>query len=263
MRLLARISYALAVGAALALPPSHAQAANDLEAIRQAKVVRVGAVSAPPWYSKDLTTNLWGGLVPDVLDKLFEGTGIRIEYVDTQWGTAVAGLQSHRFDLLGAYNETPERAKAIDFTRPIGSLKSAILTSQADAGKYASWETINTPSIRLSAIDGAGATVLLRPVLPKTTWIFQQSSDSMYMDLESGRADAILTSDVQISMYLSQRRRGTMVIPEPVYSQPTNIAVRKSADPALRAWLDESLQRLQADGTLDAIWAKYVRQPGK
>lgn len=235
-----------------------AQEANEFQKIVDAKVVRVGAVQAPPWYEKDLASGAWGGLVPEVMEAMFSGIGVKIEYVETQWGTAVAGLQSNRFDLLGAYNATPEREKAIDFTKPMGELKFAILTLKGPADAYATWDKIDTPSIRLAAVDGAGATRALQPLMPKTSWSIVQSSDNMYLELESGRADALVTSDVQIGQYLKARNRGTMIVPTPVRAQPTNIGLRKSEDRKLRDWLDGQLDALRANGTLDRIWAKYV-----
>ncbi|MCS5969565.1 transporter substrate-binding domain-containing protein [Klebsiella variicola subsp. variicola] len=102
------------------LAQSPAQAGEEINTILPDHVIRVGAVNAPPWYQKDLLTNQWTGLVPDVVQAIFKNTDIKIEYVDTQWGTAVAGLQSNRFDILGGFNNTPERAKAVDFTPPYG-----------------------------------------------------------------------------------------------------------------------------------------------
>lgn len=110
------------------LAQSPAQAGEEINTILPDHVIRVGAVNAPPWYQKDLLTNQWTGLVPDVVQAIFKNTDIKIEYVDTQWGTAVAGLQSNRFDILGGFNNTPERAKAVDFTRPMGSHQMGVLT---------------------------------------------------------------------------------------------------------------------------------------
>ncbi|GAB4065273.1 transporter substrate-binding domain-containing protein [Ancylobacter sonchi] len=258
MRRLRPAVLAVAASAALMGHGAVAQESNEYQKILDAKLVRVGAVQAPPWYEKDLATGAWGGLVPDVMETIFSKIGVKIDYVETQWGTAVAGLQSNRFDLLGAYNATPEREKAIDFTKPMGELKFAILTLKGPADAYASWEKIDTPSIRLAAVDGAGATRALQPLMPKTNWSIVQSSDNMYLELQSGRADALVTSDVQIGQYLKARSNGTMVIPTPVRAQPTNIGLRKSEDRKLRDWLDGQLDALRADGTLDKIWAKYV-----
>ncbi|MEC5407594.1 transporter substrate-binding domain-containing protein [Paraburkholderia sp. MPAMCS5] len=239
------------------IAPAYAQAKTDLQSILDSKTVRVGAVEATPWYSKDLLTNKWVGIVPDIMEAMFEKKGIKVEYVDTQWGTAVAGLQSGRFDLLGAYNETPERAKAIDFSKPIGALHMAVLTF-GDPKNYATWDQVNNPSVKLGAIDGAGATRLLQPILTKTTWVVNSTSDAMFLGLESNRADAIVTSDIQISQFIQKRHKGTMVIPTPLYSQPTNIGLRKSSDAALKQWLDNSLDQMRKDGSLDRIWSKYV-----
>lgn len=233
-----------------------AQAGEPQDALG-GNTVRVGAVAAPPWYLKDLLSNQWTGLVPDVVNAIFEGTGVQVEYVDTQWGTAVAGLQSNRFDLLGGFNNTPERAKAVDFTRPMGAHKIGVLTLANDAERYATWDKINNSGIRLAAIDGSAAANLLHPQLTQTQWVIVPSNDALQLEVESGRADALLTNDVQMALYIANRGRGVMVIPTPVQEQPTNMGLRKDR-PALRAWLDLRLDTLAKNGTLDRIWAKYV-----
>lgn len=233
--------------------------ANELSTALGSDTLRVGAVAAPPWYQRDLLNNKWTGLVPDVVDAVLKDTGVKVDYVDTQWGTAVAGLQSDRFDLLGGFNDTPERAKAVDFTRPMGSHKIGVLTLAKDHAKYATWESIDQNALKVAAIDGSAAANLLQPKLPHVNWVVVPSNDALQLEVESNRADAMLTNDVQMSLYIANRGRGTMVIPTPVQEQPTNMGLRKNR-PELRAWLDQRLAALQADGTLDRIWAKYVVQ---
>ena len=133
-----------------------------------------------------LLTNQWTGLVLDVVQAIFKNTAIKIEYVDTQWGTAVAGLQSNRFDILGGFNKTPERAKAADFTRPMGAHQMGILTLDKETKKYQNWATINNPQTRLAAIDGSAAVTLLQPQLDKVRWIIVPDSDNMQLQMESG-----------------------------------------------------------------------------
>lgn len=248
-------------GAALtALLPAAvaAQETTEFDRMMEQKTIRAGAVEAKPWFQKDFATGEWTGLVPDILDAVFEPQGIEVEYVETQWGTAVAGLQSQRFDLMGAYNETPERAEAIDFTDEIGGLRLSILTLEGEAESFDSWEKINSPEVKLAVIDGSGAARILQPKLTETSWVVVPSSDGMFLELESRRVDALVTSDAQIADYLNSRGRGTMVIPEPVERQPTNIGLRKSGDRKLHDWLDAELAKLEASGAMDAIWTKYT-----
>src|SRR3712207_6357771 len=88
-----------------AAPTANAQAPTEteLQKLVRTKVVRVGAVEAAPWYIRDLKTDKWTGVVPEQVELLFSSIGVKVEYVPTQWGTAVAGLQSDKFDLMGAY----------------------------------------------------------------------------------------------------------------------------------------------------------------
>lgn len=250
-------AFLLAASIIGAVGTSMADDNTELKTIMDSHLIRVGAVDAPPWYSKDLKTNQWKGIVPEIMARIFARYDVKVEYVDTQWGTAVAGLQSGRFDLLGAYNETPERAKVIDFTQPIGALRMAVLTFD-DPQHYATWSQINSKSVRLGAIDGAGATRLLQPVLPESTWVVNSTSDAMFLELESRRVNAVVTSDVQISLYYKQRGKGTMVLPSPIYSQSTNIGLRKGNDESLKTWLNSQISEMKADGSLDQIWSKYV-----
>jgi polar amino acid transport system substrate-binding protein len=242
---------------AATLGNAQANEADSLRTILHGDVVRVGAVSAPPWYVKDLHTNQWTGLVPDIVQALFQNTGVRIDYVDTEWGTAVAGLQSDRFDLLGGFNRTPQRAEAVDLTRPIGAHRMGVLTLESDTSRYQTWDSIDNPSIKLAAIDGSAAAVLLQPKLQRTQWVIVPNSDAMQLEVESGRVNALLTNDIQMVQYIAKRGRGHMIFPTPVQSQPTNIGLRKNRD-ALREWIDRRLDELDKNGTLQRIWSKYV-----
>lgn len=255
--ILARTSAAIALASAIIGSSFSTAQASDLSTALGSGTLRVGAVAAAPWYQRDLLNNQWKGLVPDVINALLKGTDVKVEYVETQWGTAVAGLQSDRFDLLGGFNNTPERAKAVDFTRPMGTHKIGVLTLEKDAAKYATWEGLERSGARLAAIDGSAAANLLQPKLPHVRWVIVPGTDALQLEIESGRADAMVTNDVHMALYIASRGRGTMVIPTPVQEQPTNMGLRKNR-PELRAWLDQRLAALQADGTLERIWAPYV-----
>lgn len=237
-----------------------ALATDDAAAIRGilgGDIVRVGAVSAPPWYDRDLRSNAWVGLVPDIVEAIFTPYGIGIEYVDTQWGTAAAGLQADRFDLLGGFNETPERARAVDFTRPIGAHKMGVLTLEEDLSRYQTWEQVNDPSIRLAAIDGSAVATLLQPVLTRAQWVIVPNSEAMQLEVESGRVNALLSNDVQMGLYVSTRGRGHYVFPTPIQAQDTNIGLRKDRE-TFRDWLNARLDALEQDGTLERLWGSHI-----
>ena len=238
-------------------PQAQAQT-TDLQEIRDRGVVRVGAVHAPPYYIKDPATNEWTGLVPEIANLIFASINVEIEYVETQWGTAVAGLQANQFDIIGAYNATPERAVAIAFTRPIGYLYTGVVVLNGDEGVWSTWDAIGAADVRIAAVDGAATTRAAERILTDTDWVRTQSNDAMLLELESRRADAILSNHPTLLGYVKTRGRGTMILPEPRLQQPTGFGLRKANPSDLRDWLNVAIAYFEANGDLEAVWQKYL-----
>jgi len=117
--------------------PAHAQErpASDLETIRRAGTIRVGASLAAPYYTRD-ASGTWKGLIPDLMNIIAGYLGVKIEYVETTWGTAAAGLQTNKFDIMGAFNVTPDRALAVDFTRSLGDTTFGLITITGDPKQF-------------------------------------------------------------------------------------------------------------------------------
>ena len=228
---------------------------GDMARILKDKVVRMGAIEAFPYYKHDLKTGQWVGIIPEMAQTMFGSIGVKVEYVTTDWGTAAAGLQSGRFDIVGAYNATPPRALAVDFTRPISQSRLSILTLKSP--DYKAWDALNNPGFKVAGIEGAAMTRAAQKMVPEATWTLVKSHDAMIMELESGRVDGIVSNNPTVSMYIQSKGQGHLVIPEPIIASPVNIAMRRgNAD--LRDWMDIAIQYYQADGSFKAIWDKYL-----
>lgn len=247
-----------AVGAAAR--PARAQSANetDLEQIVRAKRVRVGAVEAAPWYIRDLKTDKWTGVVPEQAELLFGAIGVAVDYVPTDWGTAVAGLQANKFDLMGAYVANPQRALVLDFTTSTYDGRNGIVTLKPDAAAITEWSALNKPAVKIAAVDGAGSTVAIRRLVPNATWTLVQSNDAMMLELDSGRVDMIASNEPTLRSYIEQRHRGTMVMPTPLITTGANFGIRKTATKDLWLWLDTTLDYFRKSGLLQAIGDRYI-----
>ena len=91
-----------------------------LARIRRTTVMRVGAVNAQPPYSyKDPATGAWSGFMIDIARDLAAEQGATIEPVESTWGNAVLDVQANKVDIFFGLAPTPQRALAVDFTRPL------------------------------------------------------------------------------------------------------------------------------------------------
>jgi polar amino acid transport system substrate-binding protein len=257
---MARLSTILTAIAVLGLlsvaPDTSAQTVSDLQKIKERKVVRVGAAAAFPYYERAVD-GTWKGLIPDLMQPIAQALGVSVEYVDTTWGTAAAGLQSDRFDIMGAFNKTPERALAVDFTRPIGSVTFGLLSLTDRSKEFTSWASVDRKDVRLAAVDGTSTYRTMEKQLTSVQWILVQNFETLLLELDSGRSPVALCSSTEAKNYIDRRNRGVFIIPTPVQSSATNLALRKSADPKFREALDAIIDNLEKQGQLEKIWAKY------
>ena len=259
MAKLSTILTAIAVLGLLAVAPDTvAQATNDLQKIKDRKVVRVGAATAFPFYERALD-GTWKGLIPDLMQPVAQALGVSVEYVDTTWGTASAGLQSDRFDIMGAFNKTPERALAVDFTRPIGATLYGLLSLTDRSKEFETWASVNRNDVRIAAVDGTGSYRTVSKQLTAVQWVLVQNFETLLLELDSGRSQLALTDSMEAKRYIAQRKKGVYITPTPILDVPTNLAIRKSADPKLREALDQIIENLDKKGQLEIIWANAIK----
>lgn len=234
-----------------------AQDKNDLERITSTKVVRVGAIEAFPYYRKDLASGEWEGIIPDLTRLMFGSIGVKVEFVPTEWGTAAAGLQSDKFDLVGGFNATPQRALAVGFSGIVADSKISIVGLTDKVKGLTTWDAVNTPTVKIAAVDGASTTRAAQAFLPKATWTLVKSTDAMVLEMESGRVDVILSNEPTLALFLKAKKKGELIIPTPVRAQPINFGMRKNSK-ELQEWVNIALEYYKISGDVTAIWNKYL-----
>jgi len=257
---LRRALFVVMATAGIALAQSakvQAQEKGDLDRIVGSKVVRVGAIEAYPYYRKDLATDTWTGIIPDLTRLMFGSIGVKVEFVPTEWGTAAAGLQSNKFDLVGGFNATPQRALAVGFSQAIADSRIGLVGLTDKVKTLTSWDAVNQPAVRIAAVDGASTTRAAQEFLSKATWTLVKSTDAMILEMETGRADVILSNEPTLALFLQAKKKGTIVIPGPVRAQPINFGMRKEAKD-LQEWVNIALEYYKTSGAVTEIWNKYL-----
>lgn len=242
----------------LALPAAAQDGGKDMARILSQKVVRVGAVEAFPSYRQDLASSKWEGIFPETVEALFGAIGVKVEYVPTEWGTAAAGLQSGRFDLIGGYSATPERALAVGFTIPVARVGVGLAAATAEKqAAAANWADLNKPEVRISLADGSATMRMVQRLIPKATYVAVKTEDAAILELESGRVDYFASTESSLSRYGQARKNVHVGYPKPEIGQNSTFALRKG-EHDFQEWLNVSLGALIADGTIPGIRAKFL-----
>lgn len=225
------LASALAV-ASIALGMGTADARN-LETILKEKVIRLGTIPYPPVTNKDPKTNEWSGFWVDGPKLMFEAAGLKVEYVETKWATFPSGLQSDQFDVFvgGAFN-TPRRAAAVSFSRPVMYMGHSVTIRKEDAGKFKSLSDIDKPGVTIATVLGTSGHEYMRQNFKNATIKALDTGDLTQDSLEvlAGRADAALQDAFKVAQVVGRNKEKLVDLfgEKPFYMLPVAYVVSKN-----------------------------------
>lgn len=230
------------------------EAETSLARVQRTKVLRVGTVAgAIPYFNKDLVSKKWEGFGPDFSESLAQSLGAKVEYVETTWGNAVLDLQANRIDAMFGMAPTPARKEMVNFSDTLFDNTYTVVCKKGVAPK--TWEELDTPAMKIAVDVGSSHDQLASRILQKAEVIRLESSGAATMSLQSGRADCQILVILLAQPLLAKRASvGTMYIPQPVYTAPVSIGLRKEADTgmqtAVNKWLADFRAKDQVRGVI-------------
>ncbi|WP_282384481.1 MULTISPECIES: ABC transporter substrate-binding protein [Pseudomonas] len=222
-----------------------------------AETLKMGIEAAyPPFNNKDASGQVVG-FDKEIGDALCAKMKAECSVVTSDWDGIIPALNAKKFDfLISSLSITEERKAAVDFTDPYYSnklqfiaLKSVDFKTDKDSLKG---KTIGTQRATLAGTwlqDTYGGDIKVS---------LYDTQENAYLDLTSGRVDAILADKYANYDWLkTDAGKNYEFKGDPVVeSDKIGIAVRKG-DNELRNKLNAALKEIVADGTYKKINDKY------
>ncbi|TVU91811.1 transporter substrate-binding domain-containing protein [Vreelandella titanicae] len=209
------------------------------------------------------------GYSADIMEYIMpELEGVELIRMDLPWQGILPGLERERFDyVITSVTATPERMERYQLSAPIADATMAIL-------KRAGEEGINSPediagkvaaaqagSAQLEALEALAAELeeAGTPVEDIRTYT---GVDEAYAELGTGRVDVVINS--LPNLLEAERTRPEVfevvgTFGDPVYFSWAGRNDEESA--SLNAFMDEQIQRLNEDGTLEELQEKWFGGP--
>jgi polar amino acid transport system substrate-binding protein len=238
---------------------------DSLEKIKSDRRIKVGYISYSDITSRDSQTGQVKGFLVDVLYEALADLNIpkeNVEFVETDWQNFSLGLDTQKYNLsiAGTFN-TPVRAQAVDFSRPIFYLGNGAVVKQDD-NRFHSIEDFNKDDITIAVVQGEQGYEYAKKNLPKVKLISLSGSDLSIAPLQVklGKADAALSDQYILRKYVNSNPQVKDALANNPYDVlPICWAVRKnnSQDASLLDYINAQLDRLESSGRLSEIMAKY------
>lgn len=240
--------------------------------VLSAETLRVGMeCTYAPFNYRDADGELQGYDV-DVAKGVAEIVGFEIEYVCQEWDGMIPALLANKFDLIiASMSITEKRLKQMDFSAPYRvSIGRLIGPNDSD------WNLFDEAGAPVAA-NFAGKKVGIersstyadwfQAVLPDADIVYYDGSDPLYLDLQNGRVDMIMTNPMKAHLKFLSKEDGAgfkFVSPaideEKYFGVGVGIGLRKG-QPELKAKLDEAVIELVKNGSLEEYALKIFPFP--
>jgi len=219
--------------------------------------VRVGTEGAyAPFNFIDSAGELQGFDV-DIAKAVCERMKVECTYVAQDWDGIIPALTAGKYDVIFAsMSITDERKQIIDFSRPYYNTPSAFVTAK-DSGIAG-----NSPADLAGKVLGAQSATIQASYLEEhygdADHKLYPTQDEVNLDLISGRIDALLVDKlVAIDWLESDDGQCCELVGEDIQIGGGVGAGVRQEDSDLRDLISAALDEIKADGTYDAINAKY------
>lgn len=193
------------------------------------------------------------GIDAEIAGKIAEKLGMKLEIIDTEFGSIVAGVQTGKYDMgMAGMTVTEERKASVDFTTSyatgiqsiIVTGDSAIATLDDLTGKKIGVQQDTTGHIY--AADEFGDEM----VIP-----FNKGADAVAA-LKTGKVDCVIIDNEPAKSFV-QANEGLKILDSDYAVEDYAICIAKENTELLEK-VNKALEELIADGSVKAIVDKYI-----
>ncbi|MFP3154837.1 transporter substrate-binding domain-containing protein [Lachnospiraceae bacterium ZAX-1] len=231
-----------------------------------AVVVGTGAYPNPYTYQDD--DGSIKGMDIDLLRAIFEGSGYDFSVEATEFASVMGGLDTERYQIgANSFSKTPEREEKYLFSKPIYRnplglivpLDSDIASFDDVAGKTTSGEPAVSYTVIVESYNEA------HPDNPITINYTEKDLVLQFQDVVDGASDFKLESAIIAKRILADQgfdaqlkviELGPDVVKERS-SYSYYIFPKTDSGEEIRAFVNERLEVLRADGTIDKLYENY------
>ena len=237
------------------------KAANHLEAVKQAGVIKVGtSADYPPFESVDESGNKVGFDI-ELMTEIAKRLGVELEWVDMPFDSLIAAVQEGKIDIsISAFNYSEERDQTVDFSEAYYTSEDAFTVADNFAGSIVNPEDV--AAYKVGVQTGTTQDSWLTDTLVADGALLEENLfrydrvDQAMMDLKNGRIEVMMADYIPAQALVDQLGGLKIVYHGVLSTGPMNI-VLPEADKELAQAINEIIKQLQAEGFIDALAVKH------
>lgn len=246
---------------ALASGCSQSNADNSVKKVQDKKVLTIGTAADYAPFEFPIVNNGKKEVVGyDILlsQKIANSLGVKLKVVNTEFPSLISELQDNKIDLiLAGMVSTPQRKKAIAFSKSYYTVKDVLLVNKKNQKQYNS-----ISSLKNKAIGAQQATTqeeITKTQLKGSQPVVESNLTSLTTELNQGKLAGVVVENAIADNYVKTYPKKYAVSPikltTPKKDRFINVGVRKS-DKKLLKHVNNEITKLQKNGELNKMFQK-------
>jgi ABC-type amino acid transport substrate-binding protein len=260
-----KIAICGAILLALQLVPSVSQAQSTLDEIKQRGELRVAGVLYRPLISPR-PSGEYVGIDVELMKIMAQDLGVKLNILNSEWATAVAGIDAKKWDIVPALCITDKRKEVIDFSPSYITIGATVTTSANNPKNLTTIEAFNKPEVIFAVPSGSWSESVAKEVAPNATMkgFGQSTSADLIQEVVAGRADAvILDTPIQTTVALDAFGDKIRIIPG--HNKPLDVRAckvgygYKKGDTKMGEYIDGFVSKMRSSGKLDQLITQFMK----
>lgn len=231
-----------------------APADEVLQKIKESKTLLVGTDATFQPFEYKNAQNEYEGFDIDLVQEVAKELGVeKVEFVDTDFKGLIPGLQGKKFDMIvSAMYITDERKKTIGFSEPYYPGGLRIMVGKDNT-------TINSvedlKGKKVSVQIGTKSAKFLKEKYPDVQLVEVEKNVEMFLELESGRVEAVVTGGPAAKVYAKQSGK-VKVLDQELTQEEYGYGIRKD-NPEFTKAVNDALKKVKDSGKHKEIVTKW------
>lgn len=180
--------------------------AVTLQELQERGQVRIAIANEIPYGYMDLDGTA-KGIGPDVAKHIMAELGIdNIEWVTTNFGSLIPGLQADRFDMVAAEMAIlPQRCQEVLFSEPDSSYGEGLLVAKDNPHNVHTYESFADSDLTVAIMAGADQLEMMQALgVPDNRMVTISNNADAISTVSTGRADAYAATSLTVTELASK-----------------------------------------------------------
>jgi len=252
----------------LCFPALAAEKESTYDRVMRTGIIRCGYVPYPPAVMKDPNTGAFSGILVDVMGEVGHLLSLDVEWTEELgWATTVEALKSGRVDAICVgFWQNPAEGKYVGFTNPMWYSAVNAYVRNADNRFDSNPAALDSPDIRVSAIDGEMSGIIARQDFPKAKILSKPNMANvtdLLLDVTTDKADVAFVETYLAEEFLANNpgtlKNVTGDSPLRVFG---NTIALPMGDVPFQSMLNSALVQIVNSGQMEKILTRHEKYPG-